>query len=108
MAEKKKAEDVVLSEEEKAVAEEKAKAELADKIAKENEEYVPVELFRDNHKYKNDLEVGVNGEVIRIKRGEKVMVKRKFKKVIDLHELQDKEAALRAEAMMGMKKLADM
>lgn len=53
------------------------------------DELVPVELFRDNDKYKNDVLVSVNDEHVLIKRGEKVMVKRKFAEVLNLSDKQD-------------------
>jgi hypothetical protein len=63
-----------------------------EEIAKGDEE-VEVYLFKDNNLYKDDLTVGVNGEIIKIKRGEKVMIKRKFKEVIDNSQYQDAHAA---------------
>ena len=56
-------------------------------------ELVPVKLFKDNHKYKDDVFVAVNGENCVIKRGEEVMVKRKFKAILDNSDLQDYETA---------------
>lgn len=52
-------------------------------------ELVPVELFKDNHKYKDDVYVSVNGENCVIKRGEPVMIKRKFDNVLANSKLQD-------------------
>ena len=57
-------------------------------------ELVPVKLFKDNDKYKDDVYVSVNGENCLIKRGEDVMIKRKFKEVLDLSDLQDYETGL--------------
>ena len=56
-------------------------------------EYVEVELFRDNDKYKDDVFVGVNGENCIIKRGERVKIKRKFAQVLEHSMAQKKEAA---------------
>ena len=61
------------------------------------EELVPVKLFRDNHKYKDDVFVSVNGENCGIQRGVEVMVKRKFKEVLDNSDLQDYETSLLIE-----------
>jgi len=56
-------------------------------------ELVKVKLFRDNNKYKDDVYVSVNGENCVIKRGEEVMVKRKFAHVLDNSDLQDYETS---------------
>lgn len=61
------------------------------------EELVEVKLFRDNNKYKDDVFVGVNGETIAIRRGEKVKIKRKFAEVLDNSDLQDYETSLLIE-----------
>lgn len=53
------------------------------------EEFVPIRLFRDNDKYKDDVFVAVNGESVQIKRGENVSVKRKFADVLAQSEMQD-------------------
>jgi len=87
----------------KIVADAKASVsgELTEEQKKANEkrkeywnELVPVKLFRDNHKYKDDVFVAVNGENCVIKRGEEVMIKRKFKKVLDNSDVQDYETSL--------------
>ena len=105
---KAKAEEVVLSEEEVKAAEAKAKAELAAKIAAEDEELVEVTLFKDNRDYKDDLPVGVNGVVINIKRGETVKIPRKYAKVIAASIDQDRDAAKKAEAKQGMVFMGEM
>lgn len=58
-----------------------------------NDELVPIRLFKDNDKYKDDVFVAVNGESIQIKRGETVMVKRKFARVLEQSEQQDTSTA---------------
>lgn len=60
-------------------------------------ELVEVKLFKDNNKYKDDVFVAVNGENCVIKRGEKVMVKRKFAELLDCSDLQDYETSLLIE-----------
>lgn len=60
-------------------------------------ELVPVKLFKDNHKYKDDVYVSVNGENCCIQRGREVMIKRKFKEVLDNSDLQDYETSLLIE-----------
>ncbi len=57
------------------------------------EEYVPVKLFRDNDRYSQDVFVAVNGEGCLIKRGETVMIKRKFAEVLEQSDRQDMYAA---------------
>ena len=62
---------------------EKTREELiAEEIAR-NEEYVEVDLFRDNAKYKDEVNVAVGNENCVIKRGMKVRVKRKFALAIE-------------------------
>lgn len=58
------------------------------------EEKVPVRLFKDNGKYKDDVFVAVNGERVQIKRGETVMIKRKFAEVLE-NSLRAQEEAVR-------------
>lgn len=60
-------------------------------------ELVEVKLFKDNNKYKDDVYVSVNGENCSIKRGERVMVKRKFAHVLDNSDMQDYETSLLIE-----------
>ena len=60
-------------------------------------ELVEVKLFRDNGKYKDDAFVAVNGENCHIKRGERVMIKRKFAQALDDSDLQDYETSLLIE-----------
>ena len=111
-----KAEDVILAdvskqiadmlaearkEADKIIAEAKAKAsgektEEEKKAEAEREaywnEYVEIELFLDNNKYKDDVWVAVNGESCRIKRGERVKIKRKFAEELELSNAQKREA----------------
>ena len=86
----------------KILAEAKASAsgELTDEqkeaLAKEEaywNELVPVRLFKDNNKYKEDVFVAVNGENCVIKRGEEVMIKRKFAAVLENSDRQDYETS---------------
>ena len=57
------------------------------------EELVEVELFSDTGKYSDDVYVSVNGENCIIKRGEPVLIKRKFKEVLDNSMAQDRKSA---------------
>ena len=54
---------------------------------------MPVRLFKDNDRYKDDVFVAVNGEGCLIKRGETVMIKRKFAEVLEQSDRQDMETA---------------
>lgn len=58
------------------------------------EELVPVQLFKDNNKYKDDVFVSVNGETCQIQRGPKVMIKRKFADVLEKSGIQDYETSM--------------
>ena len=52
-------------------------------------EPVTVRLFRDNGSYKEDKVVTVNGETVRIPRGEDVIIPRRFALVLAQGEAQD-------------------
>lgn len=52
-------------------------------------EPVTVRLFRDNGSYKEDKIVTVNGETVRIPRGEDVTIPRRFALVLAQGEAQD-------------------
>lgn len=82
--------------------EEKAekKAEEEAYIAYMNE-LVPVRLFKDSGRYSDDVFLSINGENCRIKRGEKVMIKRKF--AIALDRIDDQRMAV-AEMIEGEKR----
>ena len=56
-------------------------------------EKVPVRLFKDNGKYKDDVFVCVNGRSMLIQRGKTVMVPRKFALVIEQSDEQREKAA---------------
>lgn len=80
----------------KAEAEEAVKSNTvnaAAPVSDPGDELVPVRLFKDNDKYKDDVFVAVNGERVQIKRGETVMVKRKFADVLDQSMAQDMATA---------------
>ena len=87
---------------EKIVADAKASVsgELTEEQKKANEErkaywneLVEVRLFKDNNKYKDDVFVAVNGDNIQLKRGEKVMIKRKYANVLENSDMQDYETS---------------
>ena len=76
----------------------------------QGEKMVPIPLFKDNEKYKDDVFVAVNGENCVIKRGERVQIKRKFAEVLDHSEHQDYETSLLIEQKTreGAKALSEM
>ena len=91
-----KAEAAKIVEEAKKATEPTVKGLSKEEMAKhqaEMDELVEVKLFKDTGKYKDDVFVGVNGETIAIKRGERVKIKRKFAEVLDHSEHQDYETA---------------
>lgn len=99
LAEAKKEADKIIAE-----AKAKANGELTEEEKKAKaerdaywNELVEVKLFKDNNKYKDDVFVAVNGENCVIKRGEKVMIKRKFAEVLELSDKQDYETSLLIE-----------
>ena len=63
------------------------------------EEYVPVRLFKDNDRYKDDVFVSCNGERVQIKRGETVMIKRKFAEILEQSQLAKEQAAMRSDEL---------
>ena len=79
------------------VLSEERKREIEEDRAR-GEELVEIKLFKDTGKYKDDVFVGVNGESIAIKRGERVRIKRKFAEVLDNSEHQDYETSRLIEA----------
>lgn len=74
--------------------------EKAERLAYANE-LVPVRLFKDNGKYKDDQYVGWNGENIVIQRGVKVMIPRKFAEVLEDSDRQDYETSVLIEEKAG-------
>ena len=60
-------------------------------------ELVEVKLFKDNNKYKDDVYVSVGDDNCVIKRGERVLIKRKFADVLDKSDMQDYETSLLIE-----------
>ena len=57
------------------------------------DDMVPVRLFKDNGKYRDDVFVAVNGERVQIRRGETVRIKRKFAQVLEQSMRQDTATA---------------
>lgn len=57
------------------------------------EEYIEVQLFKDNDKYKDDVYVAVGSQNCLIKRGVPVKIKRKFFNVLTQSNEQDLKTA---------------
>lgn len=62
-------------------------------------ELVPVYLFKDNNKYRDDVQITVNGESILLQRGKHIKIKRKFAEALDISQVQD---AFAADHMQGL------
>lgn len=76
-----------------AVAQAEAPAPSPAPAASRDEELVPIRLFKDNERYKDDVFVAVNGERVQIRRGETVRIKRKFAQVLEQSMRQDTATA---------------
>lgn len=70
-----------------------AKAPAPSPAKSRAEELVPVRLFKDNDKYKDDVFLAVNGERVQIRRGEVVYIKRKYAEVLEQSMRQDTATA---------------
>lgn len=74
----------------------KAKTKNFETIEQENAYYnelVPVKLFKDNDKYKDDVFVAVNGVGMIVPRGIEVKIPRKYAVALDNSQIQDGESA---------------
>lgn len=82
------------AEEQGAAADEEARKQRNRELAAETDrmnELVPVYLFKDNERYKDDLPVGFNGKLYVIKRGVTVMVPRAVAEIVE-HQLEQDNA----------------
>jgi hypothetical protein len=57
------------------------------------EQRVPVMLYKDGDKYKDDVVLAINGERVQIRRGVQVYVKRKFAQILENQYRQQMVAA---------------
>lgn len=106
-----KAEAKKIIEEAKSTAGGTLSADVIDKRKRDAEyleEYVEVELFKDNGKYSDDVYVAVNGENCIIKRGEPVKIKRKFANVLEQSRKQDAKTSELIKKATEVKKIADL
>ena len=54
---------------------------------------VEVELFQDSERYKDDVQVGVNGMIYTVQRGKKVKVPRPVAEILSHQKVQDDRTA---------------
>lgn len=71
----------------------------SEKEIKTAHEKVPVHLFKDNNLYRDDVYVAVNGQNIKIKRGQQVNIDKMFVEVLDNSRAQDAAAADLSESL---------
>lgn len=76
-----------------------SKANKKPTVNDSGDELVTVELFYDGVKYKDPVDVGVNGVFIKVPRGKPVQIKRKYAEVLEHSMAMDREAGKRREAM---------
>lgn len=67
--------------------------ELSKRLNEEGEEYVTIQLFRDNDKYADDVFVAINGEGCNVPRGIPTRIKKKFAREIEKSSYQDAKTA---------------
>lgn len=106
-----KAEAKKIIEEAKSTAGGTLSADVIDKRKRDAEyleEYVEVELFKDNGKYSDDVYVSVNDDNCVIKRGEPVKIKRKFALVLEQSRKQNAKTAELIKKATEVKKIADL
>ena len=90
-----------------AVKKENTEAETVEEQATEavekdsGAELVPIRLFKDNDKYKDDVFVAVNGRSFQIKRGETVTVPAYVAEVLEQSMAQDNATANLIERQSG-------
>lgn len=87
--------------EEKKTAKKETPEEALARIMKEDEELVPIKLFKDSGKYKDDVSVTINGKTWLIQRGVVVDVPRNVAKVL---EESDAQRGIAADYLDGLQK----
>ena len=58
-----------------------------------NSDLVPITLFKDNDRYKDDVKVGLNGKLYVIERGKTVMIPKPVREILDHQAEQDRRTA---------------
>ncbi|MBQ4137674.1 MAG: hypothetical protein IJD67_06140 [Clostridia bacterium] len=71
---------------------------IRDITAEKPDDYIEIRLFKDGERYRDDVLVGINGYMCRIKRGIPVKIKRSFAKIIA--ESEDSIAQVHADFLM--------
>lgn len=71
---------------------------ITDISRKKGDDYIEVRLFKDGDRYRDDVLVGINGYMCRIKRGVPVKIKRRFAELIS--HAEESTAAVNAEFLM--------
>lgn len=79
----------------------KAETKAEAPVNARGETLVPIRLFRDNDKYKDDVFVAVNGRSFQIRRGETVMVPEYVATVLEQSMNQDQATASMIERQSG-------
>lgn len=59
----------------------------------EMEELIPIQLFKDKNKYKDDVFIAINGQRVQVQRGVTVMLPKKYAMVLQRSVVQDAETA---------------
>ena len=75
--------------------------EKFERLQREAEELVPIRLFKDGGKYKDDVIVGLNGVIWQIQRGKEVEVPRKIAEILFESEVQK---GIAVDYMEGLQK----
>ncbi len=78
--------------------EKEAKPKIKDITPNSDDDYVEIRLFKDSDRYSDDVLVGINGYMCKIKRGVNVKVKRKFAKLIT--DAEENMSALNEQCLM--------
>ena len=71
---------------------------IRDITKEKSDDYIDIRLFKDGERYRDDVLVGINGYMCRIKRGVPVRIKRSFAKIIAQSE--DSIAQVNADFLM--------
>ena len=76
----------------------KSARSIRDITKEKSDDYIDIRLFKDGERYRDDVLVGINGYMCRIKRGVPVRIKRSFAKIIAQSE--DSIAQVNADFLM--------
>ena len=76
----------------------KSARSIRDITKEKSDDYIDIRLFKDGERYRDDVLVGINGYMCRIKRGVPVRIKRSFARIIAQSE--DSIAQVNADFLM--------